>query len=243
MAEPLVPGPAIDEAGEAALQQAALRRPRAVGRERRRDPVRRAVHGGAGAAADLAADRRRRGRTRRRRSTAGGSCPWSIGGLYLGPFSGIAFLWFVAVIRDQIGEREDRFFATVFFGSGAAVRRAPVRGAGRRELHRRWASGSSTCGRRPRTRSGVTRSLAYTLLFGFATRAAAVFLFSTATLGLRTRTFPTWFALTGYAAGVLLLLVVNIWDWVVLLLPAWVFVISLSILRREWAARRAAAAG
>ena len=41
-----------------------------------------------------------------------------IGGLYLVPFAGIVFLWFVAVIRDQVGEREDRFFATVFFGSG-----------------------------------------------------------------------------------------------------------------------------
>ena len=41
-----------------------------------------------------------------------------IGGLYLAPFAGIMFLWFVAVIRDQVGEREDRFFATVFFGSG-----------------------------------------------------------------------------------------------------------------------------
>ena len=41
-----------------------------------------------------------------------------IAGLYLTPIAGIAFLWFVAVIRDQIGEREDRFFATVFLASG-----------------------------------------------------------------------------------------------------------------------------
>ena len=41
-----------------------------------------------------------------------------IGGLYLAPFSGVAFLWFIAVVRDQIGDREDQFFATVFFGSG-----------------------------------------------------------------------------------------------------------------------------
>jgi hypothetical protein len=34
------------------------------------------------------------------------------------PFSGIAFLWFIGVVRDLIGEREDRFFATVFLGSG-----------------------------------------------------------------------------------------------------------------------------
>jgi hypothetical protein len=34
------------------------------------------------------------------------------------PFAGIAFLWFVGVVRDRIGEAEDRFFATVFLGSG-----------------------------------------------------------------------------------------------------------------------------
>jgi hypothetical protein len=31
---------------------------------------------------------------------------------------GIAFLWFIAVIRNLISDREDRFFATVFLGSG-----------------------------------------------------------------------------------------------------------------------------
>jgi hypothetical protein len=39
-------------------------------------------------------------------------------GLNLIPFAGIAFLWFIGVIRDRIGGREDRFFATVFLGSG-----------------------------------------------------------------------------------------------------------------------------
>src|SRR6516162_684844 len=34
------------------------------------------------------------------------------------PFAGIAFLWFIGVLRDRLGEREDKFFATVFFGSG-----------------------------------------------------------------------------------------------------------------------------
>jgi len=38
--------------------------------------------------------------------------------LNLLPFAGIAFLWFVGVLRDRLGEREDRFFATVFLGSG-----------------------------------------------------------------------------------------------------------------------------
>jgi len=34
-------------------------------------------------------------------------------GLYLVPFAGIAFLWFVAAIRSHLGAREDRFYATV----------------------------------------------------------------------------------------------------------------------------------
>jgi hypothetical protein len=42
-------------------------------------------------------------------------------GLNLIPFAGIAFLWFIGVIRDRIGVHEDRFFATVFLGSGLAA--------------------------------------------------------------------------------------------------------------------------
>jgi hypothetical protein len=38
--------------------------------------------------------------------------------LNLLPFAGIAFLWFIAVVRDRLGQREDRFFGTVFLGSG-----------------------------------------------------------------------------------------------------------------------------
>jgi hypothetical protein len=38
--------------------------------------------------------------------------------LNLVPFAGIAFLWFIGVLRDRLGELEDRFFATVFLGSG-----------------------------------------------------------------------------------------------------------------------------
>jgi hypothetical protein len=34
------------------------------------------------------------------------------------PFAGIAFLWFMGVLRDRLGAKEDRFLATVFLGSG-----------------------------------------------------------------------------------------------------------------------------
>ncbi|MGH7122085.1 MAG: hypothetical protein ACREFP_24340, partial [Acetobacteraceae bacterium] len=38
--------------------------------------------------------------------------------LNLVPFAGVAFMWFLGVLRDRLGAREDRFFATVFLGSG-----------------------------------------------------------------------------------------------------------------------------
>src|SRR5438067_5149573 len=37
--------------------------------------------------------------------------------LNLVPFAGIAFLWFIGVLRDRLGDGEDRFFSTVFLGS------------------------------------------------------------------------------------------------------------------------------
>jgi hypothetical protein len=240
VAEPLVPGAVVDEPTAAALEEAArgVRAPWAASVAGiafavlftaamvllRSSPV-----GASGADLDAV-------------FAGGGDVSMVVGALYLGPFSGIAFLWFVAVIRDQIGEREDRFFATVFFGSGllfVALLFATLAVASTPVITVRYLDLPP-----PKPQEAqLVRSLAYALLFGFATRAAAVFLFSTATLGLRTRTFPTWFALTGYAAGLVLLLVVSIFDWVVLLLPAWVAIISVSILRRERAARLRSSSG
>ncbi len=164
-----------------------------------------------------------------------------IGGLYLAPFAGIMFLWFIAVVRDQVGEREDRFFATVFLGSGlifvalvfAAAAVASTVAVAVREL----GLDAPTV---PEVE--LVRAIAYTLLFGFATRAAAVFLFSTATLGLRSGALPRWLALIGYLIGLILLLVVTFWDWIILLFPAWVAVASVFLIRRARSQRNPVAA-
>jgi hypothetical protein len=159
-----------------------------------------------------------------------------IGGLYLAPFAGIMFLWFVAVIRDQIGEHEDRFFATVFFGSGllfvglmfttAAVVSTPA------------ALVEFLGGAQPSVEGqAILRALGYTLLFALATRAAAVFMVATATIGVRSGVFPRWFAVVGYLLGLVLLIAVSFVDWFILILPAWVAVVSVFILRRERARR------
>ena len=38
--------------------------------------------------------------------------------LHLVPFAGLAFLWFIGVLRHRMGASEDQFFGTVFLGSG-----------------------------------------------------------------------------------------------------------------------------
>jgi hypothetical protein len=148
------------------------------------------------------------------------------------------FLWFIAVVRDQVGAREDQFFATGFLGSGlifvamlfAAAALAVAPSVGYRYLGQSAPTEAEI---------GLVRSLAYTLLFAFATRAGSVFLFTTATIGLRSGAFPRWVALTGYALGLALLIAVSFWDWVILVLPGWVAVLSIFILQRERGRRTA----
>jgi hypothetical protein len=169
-------------------------------------------------------------------TAAGQNTAMVIGGLYLAPFAGIMFLWFVAVIRDQIGEREDRFFATVFFGSGLLF-------VGMLFTTAAVVSTSTTLvqflGEEPLSAEGMSllRGLGYTLLFALATRAAAVFMLATAAIGIKSGVFPRWFALIGALLGLVLLIAVSFYDWLILVLPGWVAVVSLFILRRERARR------
>ena len=64
----------------------------------------------------------------------------------------------------------------------------------------------------------------------YALRMAAVFLISQATLWLRTGVMPKWLAYPTYVAAVVLLFVTTQAIWVVLVFPAWVFVVSVYIL-------------
>lgn len=149
--------------------------------------------------------------------------------LNLVPFAGIAFLWFIGVVRDRIGEHEDRFLATVFLGSGllfvgmlfvaAAIAGAlltdPDIRAGRLPSGDVWTLG---------------RGATFTLLNVYAMRMGAVFIVSTTTIAWRARIVPTWLVLGGYVIGVLLLVAVQVTPWANLLLPTWVFVLSVYIL-------------
>jgi hypothetical protein len=151
---------------------------------------------------------------------------------YLVPFAGVTFLWFVAVARDQVDTREDRFFATILTGSGVifvAILFVAAAVASSLTLGQRYLGDAPPTGEQVR----LLRSICYALLFIFASRAAGVFLVCFSTIAVRTRTLPRWLAALGFLLGLVLMLVVTIWEWVVLVLPVWVTIVSVAILVLE----------
>ena len=149
--------------------------------------------------------------------------------LYLAPFAGIAFLWFIAVIRSHLGDREDRFFATVFLGSGllfAAMLFAAAAAAGAPLLAVKFQGAPLPSP----DAIGLARALAYTFLYVYGVRAAAVFMIAVSTLALRTASFPRWLVVVGYVVAVIMLFSVSFFKIVVLLFPLWVAAVSIVIL-------------
>ena len=150
--------------------------------------------------------------------------------IYLFPFAGIAFLWFIGVLRDRMGAKEDRFFATVIMGSGllflAMLFVAGAIGAGiimgfRAMPDRLFESGIYTFG----------RAAVYQLVNVYAIKMAAVFMISTSTLAIPTRIFPRWIAWLGYGLALLMLLSTGyLFFWAPLVFPLWVLLVSVNIL-------------
>lgn len=149
--------------------------------------------------------------------------------LGLVPFAGIAFLWFIGVVRDRIGEFEDRLFSSVFFGSGLLY------------LALNFAAAAVTTSLLTSyvveadklVESGLylyIRSLIWQILNVYAIRMASVFMISLGTIWVRTRVMPRWLAFLTYISALVLLFTVTYNAWVTLVFPAWVLVISIYIL-------------
>jgi hypothetical protein len=149
--------------------------------------------------------------------------------LNLVPFAGIAFLWFIGVVRDRIGQQEDRFFATVFLGSGllfiAMLFTGAAFAAGLGSVVTTTPSASS-----PGTLA-IGREITVLLLRVYGMRMAAVFTMSAATITLRTKIIAPWIGFAGIAVAIILLVSIGLTPWVALLFPAWIFVLSVDILR------------
>jgi hypothetical protein len=150
-------------------------------------------------------------------------------GLNLLPFAGIAFLWFIGVLRDRLGDLEDRFFASVFFGSGllflgTLFTAAALVGAILIAFAARPGEliDSATF--------HFARAAAYSIANIYMVKMAGVFMISTSTVAIFSGIAPRWLAILGYALSLLLLFGSYYIRWSFIVFPLWVFLISVCIL-------------
>jgi hypothetical protein len=149
------------------------------------------------------------------------------------PFAGIAFLWFIGVLRTRLGAREDKLFATVFLGSGLLFVGLLFTGAG--VLGAVLAIESRGAPLTPDT-VALAQYVTASLIGTFGARMAAVFTLSATTAALRTRSVPRWIAIVGYAVALVLLASPPVSQWSQMLFPGWVLLVSLYILVTSGAA-------
>ena len=151
--------------------------------------------------------------------------------IHLVAYSGIAFLWFMGVVRTRIGSREDRFLSTVFTGSGylflAMTFVAGAVTSGVMANYQQAAGniandGSFTLGSR----------VGYELVNTYSVRMAGVFMFSLGTLCLRTGAMPRGFVWLTYVLAAAMVLSISSTLWATMAFPLWVLVFSTYLLLR-----------
>jgi len=154
--------------------------------------------------------------------------------LYLLPFAGIAFLWFIVALRMWIGRsaaRKDELLSSGQLVSGILFLGLFFAGAATTSVVAVGAEYSF---------SGVESStaqyfaqLGWALFVVFAMRMAAVFIMTTSALGRRHGFIPTWFVAVGYAVSVALLLSASTSSYLILVMPGWLLILGVLLLFRS----------
>jgi hypothetical protein len=149
--------------------------------------------------------------------------------LNLLPFAGIAFLWFIGVVRDRLGDREDRFFTTVFLGSGLlflAMMFASAAVAGGLLIANQQPLG----GQVGADTYAFGRALTYVIMNTYAMKMAGVFMISTCMVFLRLGVTPRWIAWLGLALAAFLLVGARFTALSAAVFPLWVLLVSVYML-------------
>ena len=144
------------------------------------------------------------------------------------PFAGIAFLWFIGVLRDRLGASEDKFFATVFFGSGLlflGMLFAAAAVAGALIISFETAPAQLI----ESATFHFARAAAYSMMNVYTIKMAGVFMVTTSTIAIYTGFAPRWIAILGYLLALLLIFGSYYLSWSFAVFPLWVLVMSIYI--------------
>jgi hypothetical protein len=143
-------------------------------------------------------------------------------GLYIMPFAGIAFVWFIVALRAWISHshrREDVLLSNVQLVSGILYV-ALFLGAGAA-----WAAAAASVefvgSEVDPTVARQFPLFAQTLLFVFAVRMAAMFVFTTSNIFRAAGILPRWFAFVGFVVGLFLLLSATFSPLLAVVFPLW----------------------
>ncbi len=158
--------------------------------------------------------------------------------LRLIPFAGIAFLWFIGVIRDLLGDYEDRFFSTVFFGSGLLFL-AMTFGAAAIAGGLLISYAMDPANLLQSAAYALGRAVMYQISNTYGIRMAGVFMLSLGTIWVRTQIMPRPLVVLTYGLALMLLLGISLSLWMTIIFPGWVFVVSVYILIRNYRGKTA----
>jgi hypothetical protein len=150
--------------------------------------------------------------------------------LNLVPFAGVAFLWFIGVLRDRLGEQEDRFFATVFLGSALLFLAMLFVAAAMAGAVMLLATAVDSARLINAPVFHFARATVYVIANAYAVKMACVFMISTSTVVIKTGLAPRWIALLGLILACILLLCSYYLSWSIAVFPVWVLLLSIDIL-------------
>ena len=153
-------------------------------------------------------------------------------GLYLMPFAGIAFIWFVVALRMWVEGTVRRvnillsniqlvsgiLYVALFFAAAASTSVLA-------------ASVEFSDGDIDPVVAHQFPQFGNTLVLVFALRMAAMFVMTTSTIGRTSRVVPAWFAWSGYVVAAFLLLSASLQTWLALVFPIWLLVLSVILLQ------------
>lgn len=149
--------------------------------------------------------------------------------LGLVPFAGIAFLWFTGVIRDRLGDREDKLFATVFWGSGLIfVVLLFIWAATLGAIFGSYAAAANRLIDNDVYIFGAT--FMNEIIGNYTLRMAGVYMLSIGSLWTRAKVMPRWLTIITYIVALSFLFFAGQIREARYIFPGWVFLISFYIL-------------
>jgi hypothetical protein len=150
-----------------------------------------------------------------------------LAGLYVGPFAGLAFVWFLVALRmwvDTSARRVNLLVSNIQLVAGIVYVALFFAALGASSVVAASVEFSDA-----KINPDTARQFPQygdTLLFVFSFRMAAMFVFTTSAIGRASGILPRPFVWSGYAVGLFLLLSAGFQGWFALVFPLWLLALT-----------------